>query len=133
MIFLCGRYESLCVEFVRTICKFSIKVDQTKLFTVVIYASNSHMVQRQLWKELTNFQEANINTCCLIGDLNAVIGSHENFGIFPPNKTSTNEFLSWTNQNEFFILRIMIDITLGQMGGKSGAYSSDKLDKAICN
>ncbi|KAI5445393.1 hypothetical protein KIW84_013578, partial [Lathyrus oleraceus] len=39
-----------------------------------------------------------------VGGFNVVIGSHDKFGRFPPNKTSTNEFLSCTNQNQFMHL-----------------------------
>lgn len=65
-----------------------------------MYASNSHVTRRQLRNELNSIQHANPNSWCMIGDLNAIIGSHEKLGRWPPNKTSTSEFLIWTNQNE---------------------------------
>lgn len=52
------------------------------------------MIRRQLCNELANLQQVNRGPSCMIGDFNVVIGSHEKFGSFPSNKTSTDDFYS---------------------------------------
>lgn len=69
----------------------------------------------------------------MIGDSNAVISSYEKFDRCPPNKTSIDEFLKWTNQNELMHLKTNSSYYIYANEMKCGAYSSIRLDIAICN
>lgn len=69
----------------------------------------------------------------MIGDFNAVIGSYENFGRLPQNKTLIDEFLSWTNQNALMHIDTNGNYYTCTNGRKGGVYSYVRIDRAICN
>lgn len=40
----------------------------------------------------------------IIGDFNAVLGTHEKYGRYLPNKTFSDEYLNWNNSNNLIHL-----------------------------
>lgn len=83
--------------------------------------------------ELINLQQGNPSLLSMLGNLNAAIESHEKFGRCPPKNTSTNEFLSFTNQNELMHLDNNGSYYTWTNGRKDGAYYYIRLDRSICN
>lgn len=73
-------------------CSLSVRVDGQPIFVSAIYASTAHLKKRSLWNDLTTLQNNNPGPWCIIGDFNAVLGSHEVIGSSLPLKTSCDDF-----------------------------------------
>jgi len=64
-----------------------------------IYASTCHIKRRHLWETLTFLQSNNLLPWCMIGDLNTILGSHEQRSNFRPSSTPIHDFQNWSNTN----------------------------------
>jgi hypothetical protein len=112
---------------------FSLTFDHRTCYIDAVYASTSHVERRRLWAELSLLFSNFVAPWCVIGDFNAVLGAHEKYGRCPPNKTSCDEFSSWTNQNQLIHLdTIGSQLTWANARGGS-AYAALRLDRVICN
>jgi len=131
---LWGNDLDATVIFVSDQCiALEITFQGKKVFVAAICAHNLYMGHRRLWATLTNLQGCFHGPWICLGDFNVVLGAHEKRGRRPPNMTSWNDFMGWSNAN--FLTHLGTQGILstwynGRLGGESVAL---RLDRAICN
>lgn len=62
------------------LCVFSVKVNNQVCYMVVVHASTSYLIRRDLWRDLAMFERSFPGAWSFFGDFNAMSGSHEKRG-----------------------------------------------------
>jgi len=70
---------------------------------------------------------------CFIGDFNYILGAHEHRGNTTPARPPMNDFVLWTNQNNFTHLPTRGAQFTWSNGRKGRRHTERRLDRAICN
>lgn len=80
---------------------FTIKIMNTTIGIVVLYAQNCHMVMRSLWNNLASLARAG-HPWCFIGHFNIILGCHEHKGNYLPAKAPIADLQMWIDSNDLF-------------------------------
>lgn len=98
-----------------------------------VYASTSYLQRKILWNDLINCHNLLSIPWCTLGDFNAIIGAHEHRGATPPAPISMNDFLNWSNNDNFIHLptRGVHFTWANERHGRR--YTERRLDRALCN
>ena len=67
------------------------------LFFAAIYACTTYKLRSQLRVELTDLQQRHLGPQCFLGDINAMLGTHEKRGGKLPLHISNSDFQTWSN------------------------------------
>lgn len=76
---------------------FSVPIETQVIYICVVYASTSYLLRRRLWNDINELQNTYPGPWCLIGDFNAVLGSHEVRGSAFPSRQSYDDFIAFTD------------------------------------
>ncbi|XP_019416122.1 PREDICTED: uncharacterized protein LOC109327431 [Lupinus angustifolius] len=75
----------------------SIKIDSKQFYLCAVYVHTQFGRMRDLWNESNSLVINFPGAWCCIGDFNVVLGANECRGSHLPNKTSCDEFISFSN------------------------------------
>lgn len=107
--------------------------NSTTLGISAVYASTCYLHRRLFWNDLINCHNQFSIPWCTIGDFNAIIGAHEHRGATPPATLPMDEFLNWSNTDNFHHLPTR-GVQYTWANGRHGRrYTEKRLDRALCN
>lgn len=112
---------------------FSFDCDGMTLFSSAVYASTSYRGPRSLWSDLSTLQYNHTGPWSLIGDFNAVTGSHEMRGSGMPLPISCEEFKLWSESCGLHHLSIRGAEFTWSNGRRGRHHTEKRLDRSLCN
>ncbi|XP_019435293.1 PREDICTED: uncharacterized protein LOC109341779 [Lupinus angustifolius] len=99
----------------------------------VVYAHTNHVNRRSLWLDIQVDLLENQGPWCCIGDFNAILGVDECRSATLPSRTSTSEFLAFTNSSSLIKVPTLGAQFTWTNKRRGNALIEKKLDRSLCN
>ncbi|XP_019431279.1 PREDICTED: uncharacterized protein LOC109338477 [Lupinus angustifolius] len=111
----------------------TIKIDSKQFYLCAVYAHTQFGRRRDLWNEINSLVIKFPRAWCCIGDFNAVLGANECRCSHLPNKTSCDEFRSFSNSTNLTHLTTRGAVVTWTNKRRGDALTEKRLDRALCN
>lgn len=108
-------------------------VEQQRILVAGVYASTNVAIRKELLRDLQDIVLNSSGSWLIVGDFNAILGTHEQRGGRVPSVASCQDFRNWSEACSLFHLPSRGAKFTWTNGRGAATHIERRLDRALCN